>query len=426
MVWGSRQCEGVALERVTRIDVGRLDKFERTPTGGLRIPARLTRVGVLSYTLPNGEVVRELRPAEEVFDAASIASFEDGAVTDLHPAANVTPETWGRDAVGSVRNVRRDGEFLVGDVLVQSARQIAKVEAGELREVSSGYTVELDRTPGTFEGEPYDVVQRQIRYNHAGLGPAGWGRAGPEVALRLDAAHELIKGADAPKQNTRSETMATVHLDGIDHEVGSTGHIQALEQRASKAAAERDELRGRHDAAVETIATLTKERDTARADAKEAGSQKNIDDAVTARVGLIDRARRVLGADFDGSGMSDGDVMVAALDSKGVKLDEEAAENGDYVRGRFEAITDAAGEEEEEEENFDADAEEEDPEEDPEEERGDSRKRNPKRRSPKRAAKRSRTSHRRDEGPPLTGLDKTRHDNREHAAKASSRFAFSK
>ena len=103
------------MTRVTRIDVGSLDKFERTPSGGLRIPAVLTRVGVLTYRTPDGDTVRELRPPEEVLDAASVASLEDAPVTDLHPPDLVKPETWKAYALGSVRAARVDGDQIAGD-----------------------------------------------------------------------------------------------------------------------------------------------------------------------------------------------------------------------------------------------------------------------------------------------------------------------
>lgn len=426
----SRQGAGV---RVNRIDVGRLDKFERTPTGGLRIPASLTRTGVLSYTTAEGLVIRELRPPDEVFAPESIASFQDAAVTDLHPEMNITPDTWKRDAVGHVREVRREGDFLIGEVLVQDKREIGLVESGERVEVSSGYTCELEATPGVFEGKAYDAIQRNIRYNHAGLGPAGWGRAGAEVALRLDAAHELIAGAEPPTRHQRSDSMAKVNVGGISYDVGSSSHIEALELAARTATGERDELRGRHDTLTEQVTTLTTERDDARKDAKEKGSQTNIDDAVNARLAIIDRARRVLGADFDGTGKTDAEVMSAALESKGVKLDEEAAGNADYMRGRFEQITDQGDDEDNEDGEHEEDEEEEEEETEDahgvphdEDERGDSRRRRPGKRP-----KRARTATRRQDGERdrdrnLTAEQRVRRDNAEHAAKATERFALNK
>lgn len=412
-------------ERVTRIDVGRLDKFERTPTGGLRIPAALTRVGVLTYQDAAGNVIRELRPPDEVFAAESIATLEDAAVTDLHPDANVTPQTWKRDAVGHVKGPKADtgAGRILGEVLVQDAREIALIESGERVEVSSGYSVELDRTPGVFEGEPYDVVQRRIRYNHVGLGPAGWGRAGPEIALRLDAAHELVGGAQPSLPETRSGRMTEIiKLDGVEYEYGSRSHVQALEKRANDAVASSSQLQGRFDTLEERVVKLTSERDAAVKRADEASSPENLDAAVQARLGLVDRARRVLGADFTGEGLADAEIMGQTLEAQGVALTDEQAANADYVRGRFEAITDAGPEDEGAGgEGGDAPPPEDDPNADGKG-RGDSKRR----RADARPRPKVRTTTTPPKGAELDGLDKVKHDSAEFIRKGGRGFALSK
>ena len=91
----------------------------------------------------------------------------------------------------------RDGDFVSCEVRIQDADAIKDVEDGRLCEVSCGYTCRLDNTPGVYNGEPYDCIQRHIRYNHAAIGPKGWGRAGSEVRLRMDAEGVLVS-TDAP------------------------------------------------------------------------------------------------------------------------------------------------------------------------------------------------------------------------------------
>lgn len=333
----------MSADRVTRIDVGALDRFERTPSGGLRIPAFLTRVGVLTYRTPDGETMRELRPREEVLDAASIATLEDAPVTDLHPPGLVKPETWKEYAVGSVRAARADGDRVAGDLLVLDADEIRRVEAGERVEVSCGYTCDLDRTPGMFEGERYDAVQRRIRYNHAGLGPRGWGRAGPEVALRLDGTQ-----LDAAYEVTMSTRR--IRVDGIEYDAGSDSHLQAIERSFERrdaalatAQSERDEARGRADTLTTRLATAERERDEHKARADAASSSGELDKRVQARLALLDRARRVLGADYDGAGQTDREIMAAALDKAGASVAEDASD--DYVRGAFDAATSSPAEE---------------------------------------------------------------------------------
>lgn len=357
-----------AAQRVTRIDVGRLDKFERTPSGGLRIPADLTRVGVLNYRGPDGSVFRELRPVEEVFDAQSIASLEDAPVTDLHPETMVNTANWKELAVGNVRDVRADGARVMATLSIQDADEIRRIEADERVEVSCGYECDLDVTPGVYDGEPYDAVQRRIRYNHAALGPRGWGRAGPEVALRLDAAHELIDAP--PARTTRNDSMATptirtVNLDGIPYEAGSESHLEAvrrlIERKDGELAALKtkleadlaslrkthDETKGRLDAAELQVKTLEGKLATEKKRADEASSEEELDKRIESRLAIIDRARRVLGNDYAHAGKTDRDIMKDALTKVGAEVADEASD--DYVRGAFDRATaDAEGDEPEE------------------------------------------------------------------------------
>ena len=174
---------------VTRFDVAELGVTSKTPQGFLRAPAYLTRSGVLDYRRADGTVRRELRPPSEVFAPASLATLGAAPLTDLHPAEMVSPANVRKLAIGHVSDdVRQDGQHVAANVTVQDKAAIAAVEAGQRRELSCGYTCDLDETPGTYHGQPYDAVQRTIRYNHVGIGPKNWGRAGSDVALRLDAA----------------------------------------------------------------------------------------------------------------------------------------------------------------------------------------------------------------------------------------------
>ena len=62
---------------------------------------------------------------------------------------------------------------------------IDRVMRGDVREVSAGYRVSYDATPGvTDDGEHYDGIQKAISGNHVAI--VRRGRAGPEVKA-LDA-----------------------------------------------------------------------------------------------------------------------------------------------------------------------------------------------------------------------------------------------
>lgn len=362
-----------APRAVVRFDLaGRLGKFERTASGGLVIPAFIARTGILTYTNADGSVTREYRPSAEVVAEGSWRTFEGAPVTVDHPPDGelVTPLTWRTYAIGFARNVRPDGDRIAADLVIEDAEAIAAIEKGDLVEVSAGYRADLEPAPGVIDGQPYDVVQRTIRGNHIALGPEGWGRSGPAVALRLDAINAPHQGA--PRMDSMMKNM--VKVDGIPYEAGSESHLQAVEKLIARKDGELAEAKTRHDAEMAKLreeageakgkataleARMTK-AETELAEAKKrldaAMDPEELDKRVDQRLSLIDRARATLGAKFNGRGdddkaMSDGDIMRAVLDKAGVKLDEDELKDDSVVRGAFLAATakrgDAEGEEEE-------------------------------------------------------------------------------
>lgn len=406
------------VTRVQRFDVGRLDKFEPTPSGGLRIPGFVSRIGVQRYTTADGTAVRELRLPEEVFAEASVRSFEDAPVTDLHPEVLVDSKTWRQYAVGTVRAPRVDGERVAAEFLVFDAEMIRKIEAGERIEASAGYTCELEETPGTWNGEEYDVIQRGIRANHVALGPVGWGRAGADVALRLDGAgHQLPPGKVMRLDGASGGSVTTkriVKIDGLDLEAGSDAHLQAVERLIQKmdgelAQARKDagEARGRADALEAAKAKVDGELADAKKRLDAATSEEEIEKRAESRLALVDRARRVLGNDFSGSGKKDGEIMRAVLDKAGVKVADEADDS--YLRGAFDAATRDTGEGDD-----DADAAADDDAKTDRKDRKDGGQRSG-----------VRVAHGDGASPKLEGLEKVRADNKAFLADAPNRWAAS-
>lgn len=182
-------------ERVSRVDVsGALRPAKRMPDGRLRVDALLARTGVQRYLMSDGTVRREYRPPDEVFDAASLATFEGATVTDDHPPGMVTPANARSFARGAVLGVpTRDGAHVAASLVINDADLISKMEAGKLQ-VSCGYQCELDMTPGTSpDGEQYDAVQRRIVGNHVAI--VDQGRAG-SARVRMDGMAVEVTDAD--------------------------------------------------------------------------------------------------------------------------------------------------------------------------------------------------------------------------------------
>lgn len=129
---------------------------------------------------PDG-IINVDRPAGEVFAPESMRSYEGKPVTMLHPDQMVNPSNWQEVAVGTVQNVRQDGNLLIADLLITVADAIEAVKNG-LREVSCGYEAEyVSPTPG-------HATQRGIVGNHVALVPRG--RCGSTCSIKD---HEMAK-----------------------------------------------------------------------------------------------------------------------------------------------------------------------------------------------------------------------------------------
>lgn len=124
------------------------------------------------------------RLPEDVFETATLASFEGKPVTDGHPPENVSPENYVAYAKGHVQNVRKQGDYIVADLYVNDAALASDIRNAVKREVSCGYLC-------NYEPDGAGYKQTHIRGNHVAVVPKG--RAGATVAIK-DAAPEAEKG----------------------------------------------------------------------------------------------------------------------------------------------------------------------------------------------------------------------------------------
>lgn len=152
-----------------------------TPEGYLIDNPILTRVGIFEYHNPDGTIRRELRLPEEVFAAESLASYKGKPVILTHEAGLVDVDNVQQEHIGTILSEgMQDGDNVRAQIVIHDAESLSY----GLRELSLGYTQTPDETPGVWNGQPYDAIQRNIQINHLALVEKA--RAGEQARLNID------------------------------------------------------------------------------------------------------------------------------------------------------------------------------------------------------------------------------------------------
>ncbi len=216
------------MVRVIRIDAATLLRSPVvTAQGFLRVDGYAGKVGIYDYMNADGTTRRELRLPEEVFSAATLASFEGAPLTDGHPMSPVTPSNVKHVEVGTVTGPgRKDGEHVATGMVIKNEKTIAKVKAGK-QQLSPGYALDLDMTPGVHpQWGRYDAVQRNIEVNHLAI--VDEARGGSSVRMRMDSADARPVAIQADMMGEMMgarwpNPQLTSIVDGHQHTIDVTG-----------------------------------------------------------------------------------------------------------------------------------------------------------------------------------------------------------
>jgi hypothetical protein len=194
------------LTRVKRLDSVPLEKVEYTPEGFIVDTPIVTSVGIFKYHDPDGSVRRELRLPEYVFDEKSLATYEGKPVIITHDAGRVDKSNVTEEIVGTILTKGyQDGEDVRAKIIIHDTNSVKR---SGFRELSLGYDLTLDETPGEWNGQPYDAIQTEIAINH--LAVVREARAGEQARLNIDGRNTEMKGEQsmATKPNTKPKRKA--------------------------------------------------------------------------------------------------------------------------------------------------------------------------------------------------------------------------
>lgn len=221
------------LRRVVRLDSIPLTKAYYTDEGYLMDKPILTSTGIFEYKNSDGSVRRELRLPEEVFAKESLASYKGKPIIITHDAGLVTKDNVANEIVGTIlTDGFRDGENVRAEIVIHDTDA---VKDRGYKELSLGYNLDLEETPGVWHGEHYDAIQRNITINHLAL--VREARAGEQARLNIDSRDsDTLKGGKSMKTTPKK----TVRGDGILSKEELEQAIKEYKARRAKDA-EKDE-----------------------------------------------------------------------------------------------------------------------------------------------------------------------------------------
>ena len=304
----------------------------------------LSKVGVFPYLgkqisseLEPDKIYQVYRPAEELLSDKTINSFKLLPIVDDHTMLGTEPGmmpaeekgvhgTSGSDVYG------KDGK-LYGDLKIYSETLKDEIEAGK-KELSMGYFCDYELTPGTFDGQHYDAVQRNIRGNHIALVEEG--RMGSDVRvmdrkITMDSMKEINSMVKSAKRGNRQ---------AFDEDVDKRELIREVMAIAAKP---NEDFAGGEQEKEETIAKKLEEMSYNRSESGTAN-----DDEVDKREGI----RQIMAIVREAGGSEEQIREAAGIAEKISYNDSERSGNDEEPKkdGEDEEPESCAGDEDEDEE----------------------------------------------------------------------------
>lgn len=316
----------------------------------------LSKVGVFPYSgaqigHPDADrIFMVYRPAEELADPECIESFkllpfvDEHAMLGSEDAGGMPAERKGvHGMIGET--VYFDAPYLRGNLRIVSESLKSAINHGKI-ELSPGYRCTYELTPGVFDGQQYDAIQRRIRGNHLAL--VDEGRTGPDVSV-LDRmtftidAKELAAMADQEmKDQGGGESTARIKalLDELKPLLSEQEEVRAMLKELGMTMSKEDESEGEREevaekalgedeeVTVEEAVDMCKDEDLkgaldaalkriAQLEAGQAGMDSALVSSIADRDALAARVSQFVGT-FDSARMTTAQVAKYGVDKLGI------------------------------------------------------------------------------------------------------------
>lgn len=318
---------------------------KQTPEGYLVTAGKVARIGIQDYLgyeigiegADQSSVIKVLRSEKEVFNKESLKSFKDKDVTLEHPFDLVDSSNYKLNSVGHVTSAgRRDGDYIVIDMVIKDADAIAAIEDGKVQ-LSAGYSANFKPKEGVFDGQEYSFEQTDIYINHVALVDSA--RAGSEAKIFDSNKKEFVMfkiNFNDKSVSVEDENVATLIQSSVDS--------LSEELKMSKASL---------TDSMAKMSSMEGERDSAQAELK-ALKDSASDESLSARIASImqtkETALKLIGDKFTCDSLNEMDMIRHTLSVSHPKTNFSGKPDA-YLQAYFDADAEKKAEDEDEEED---------------------------------------------------------------------------
>jgi len=195
----------------------------------------ISKVGVFPYLGKNIDAALEpnkiyfvYRPAEELCKPETIASFRNIPIIDDHTMLGVGATPAERKGIEGTTGaeVIQEGDYLYADLHIYSDTLKRKIDANK-KDLSIGYRVsQWEKANGTFNGTPYDYIQRGIIANHVALVQEG--RSGKDVSVMDELTYDHMDIVEDASELATLKTALT-NLQTLKKSARSSAEIKEFD-----------------------------------------------------------------------------------------------------------------------------------------------------------------------------------------------------
>ena len=255
----------IIVQRYDLFDLSEMEeKFKKTDEGYLKGQAIITNIGIFPYRNYDNTVRYELRLPEEVLNDDSVNTLKMIPLTNEHPIdRKIDVNNIKEFQVGHLGdNIRKTDQYISNSIIITDKQAIIDVQKGK-RALSAGYSLYTENTSGTWLGIHYDMIQRNIRYNHVAI--VDKGRAGDAAVMRMDSKNTTYYNIGWNKNNDKEEVimpdLKKIQIDNVEYEAEKEV-IQAYTIEKKRA----DELHNENTTLKTEIEKLKTDNSTMEAD----------------------------------------------------------------------------------------------------------------------------------------------------------------